>query len=805
MATETLRVCLRHPADRNNIFGMPPPPRIRIPPDARPAARGGRGATGGWTMARRAGSALAAVCALLAVAAPALLLGVGAESASAGITAARTTAARTAGASRAASQSPVSVEITGMSPQEAGPKSMITVTGVLTNTSQQQIGHLSVQLLSSAAPVTSSGELQPAVAELDGIASTPLTGASWQMTGELQPQASASWSIRIKAAVIGMTAFGVYPIAAQAESTLVQVPLATAMTYLPYVPSRRGPDSSTIPPRAKISWVWPLMDDPLLGEPWQNVCTDPQAGQLARSLDSTGRLGQLLAAPAAGSGSAYNLTWAVDPALLADVQALAGCGRSQPQWAKAARAWLAEVRRVTKSQPLFLTPYADPNVSSLVSAGHAGDVRRAFQLGRAIGGRILGRDMSPSSGASSPADATGIGWPADGIDGYPTLENLAAADGIRTLLLSGSSTSGSGPTVTRVLNSVGGYMTVVQADPSITSILGSGGSQPGSAFGTAQEYLAQTALLAQQDPGQPIVVAPPQRWTPAAGLPADVLADTANAPWLSSVSLESQTTGKHVATGNLPAATGTHHHLGKAELRQLTQVDQQIGQLETVKATPDQQEYLAVAVIESSAWQGKSKSAALAMLATVRARIATLESAVQIVAGTRVTLGGLKGSVPISIDNRLDAAVQVRLKLQFSQISGVKITEDPGGLITVPPRTAQTVRLKFQATKVGTTAITLSLQNRNYQPLSATPRRMIVQATQVGVLGVIICAVALGVLLIAYGARAARNGRRAPPAEAAAGEPGDQPAEAATGPDVAADRSERGAEPDTVMAERTDS
>jgi hypothetical protein len=577
------------------------------------------------------------------------------------------------------------------------------------------------------------------------------------------------------------------------------------MTYLPYVPSRKGPYGSTIPARAKISWVWPLMDDPLLGEPWQNVCTDPQAAQLASSLASTGRLGQLLSAPAVGSGSAGGLTWAVDPALLADVQALAGCGHSQPQWAKAARTWLAELRRVTKSQPLFLTPYADPNVSALVSSGHAADVRRAFQLGRAVGGRILGRDMSTSVSASSPAGATGIGWPADGIDGYPTLENLAAADGIRTLLLSGSSSTGSGPTVTRVLNSVGGYMTVVQADPSITSILGSGGSQPSSAFGTAQEYLAQTALLAQQDPGQPIVVAPPQRWTPAAGLPADVLTDTAAAPWLSSVSLESQTTGKHVTTGDLPAATGTHHHLGKAELRQLTQVDKQIGQLETIKASPDQQEYLAVAVIESSAWQGKSKSAALAMLATVRARIATLEAAVQIVAGTRVTLGGLKGSVPISIDNRLDTAVQVRLKLQFSQISGVKITEDPGGLITVPPRTAQTVRLKFQATKVGTTAITLSLQNRNYQPLSATPRRMTVQATQVGVLGVIIFAVALGVLLIAYGARAARNGRRTPPAETAAGDAPDQLAETAAGPEVAADRSERAEEPDTVMAERADS
>jgi hypothetical protein len=138
---------------------------------------------------------------------------------------------------------------------------------------------------------------------------------------------------------------------------------------------------------------------------------------------------------------------------------------------------------------------------------------------------------------------------------------------------------------------------------------------------------------------------------------------------------------------------------------------------------------------------------------------------------------------------------------QYSQSSGIKITVSPGGavsrsgLVTIQAGNAVTVRLRVQATQVGSTSITLALQNRNGQLLRpATP--MTVQATQVGVLGVIIGAVALGVFLIATAARAARRGRPLPAVNQA------------TGPDLAGhradDRSGEQPEPDTVMAERTE-
>ena len=768
-------------------------------------------------MARRAASALAALLAFTAVTLPAAL----------SATAAPASASVLQPASRRAGQ-PVSIAITGMSPQQAKPGSTITVTGTLTNLTRQQVSHLAVQLLAGSGPVTSVSELQPATAEADGLATTQVAHASWLMSGQLQPSTTVSWSIRVKASAIGMTSFGAYPLAAQAQSSPVPVPLATAVSYLPYVPARKGPYGSTIPARTKISWVWPLIDQPLLNQPWQNNCAGPQAALLAASLASTGRLGQLVQAGAGDPGSAEtfsavtgrssaatartvrsqasqnlagrdNITWAVDPALLANVRALAGCTSAQPRWARAARSWLADLSQASSGQPLFVTPYADPNVSSLINAGHAADVRESFTLGRAIGSRILKRVISPAPGTSVSAAQTqtaGIAWPADGISGYATAENLAA-DSARTLLLSSAELPQERASVLQALNSLGGYLTLMLANSSLTQVLASPGSRPSTAFATSQEFLAETALLATLNPGQPIVVAPPRRWAPAAGLPADVLADTAAASWLTPVSMASLTDARHIPTvpnALLSTASSNHQRLSRAERRALTQVNRQISELEALRAAPSPEPYLALATIESSA---TSRADALALLRSLSQAITRQERSVQIVSELRITLGGLKGSVPVSIDNRLGYPVRVRVALQYSHANAVRIAVDPGGLITVAPHTAFPVRLKVQAAKVGSTTVALTLENSAAQPLPVVSKPMTIQATQVGVLGMIICAAALGVALIAYAARAARGGRR--------GRAADPPASPGTGPAAgeAGDGSATDAGPDTVVAERT--
>lgn len=758
-------------------------------------------------MARRAGSALTAILAIAAAAPVALLVSGTAP------------AAATTGA---ASQPPATVAFTGLNPQWASPGATISVTGIVKDTAPVS-ERLVVQLLDSHTPATSVAELEQGTAgELYGLAGLPLQSAAWT-SPLLKPGTSATWSIRVPVSAMGFTGFGDYPLAAQVSDTQ-GLPLNNTLTYLPYMPARSGPYGPSIPAAEKISWVWPLVDQPLLDESWQSACTGQQAAVLAQSLASGGRLGQLLDAAGttagttvvqaqavqAGAGRAGQrlatltepgpslsqdaaATWAVDPALLVNVSDLTRCGGSEPQWARAASSWLSRLKAETSSQPLFATPYGDPNVAALISAGHASDVANSFTYGRRRAGQILGRDLTPSTTGSGAASQAGLAWSAAGTS-YATLENLAEGDGVSTVLIGSSAYPPQQASVLRTLDGGGSYMNVLLADDSLTGLLSSAGSGPGAAFATAQQFLAETALVAQLHPSAPIIVAPPPRWQPPAGLAADLLSDTASAPWLAPVSLTSLTGAAHIPSVPPPASAASPG-LSQLEQDQFGALDADVARQLALRAEPDPNLYLAVSTVESSAYSGRFKAAALGMAELVASRMATLEQRVHIIAENRITLGGTRGSVPVSIDNRLPFPVRVSLQLSYSQADGMRVSASPPGPSTVPKQTAETVRLRITAAQPGSTTITMTLLNQANQPLATPPVRTTVQTTQVGLLGMTIFGAALGVFLLASAARAIRRGRPRAAQDEAHGTPpreDDQPGQ-----------STEEAGPDTVVAEPT--
>jgi hypothetical protein len=728
-------------------------------------------------MARRAPGALAAVLALAAVGLPAALI------AAAGPVAAATTQT---------SQPPATVTVTSLSPQWAGPGSTITVTGVVTNTSPAE-EQLVVQLLDSSTPVSSISELQQSASGLFGLADLILPTATWE-SGLLKPGASATWSIRLTASEMAMTSFGVYPIAAQVSDSL-GTPLNATETFLPYVPAKKGPYGSTVPAAQKIAWVYPLIDQPLLDEPPQGACTGQPAAALAHSLTGGGRLAQLLDAASTPVGTAVTaavqaqaaqgssgreantdraegpqpqslastdaLTWAIDPALLANVSALAQCGAKQPRWAQAASTWLTKLKAVTAGQPAFTTPYGDPDMATLIGASLALDVQRSFTYGRQEASAILGRSLSPAPAGTAPTaqqQAAGLAWSADAQVSYGTLETLGApADDVSTVLLGGSAFPDEQSSVVRTPNGTGGYLNVLLANDSLTSVLAGATSAPGSGFTAAQEFLAETALMAEQNPSAPIIVAPPQRWQPPAGLAADLLSATSSAPWLSPASLTSLTSAKQIPTVQA-ASSDTTPTLSQTELASLQALDYDVTQLQVLRTQLDPSLYLAVATVESSAYAGRYTPTALAMIAKLTLRVVAQQQGVHIVAETRITLGGLRGAVPLSVDNTLGYPVQVSLETSYDTTGGARVTASPPGAVTVPARTAKTIKVQITASQTGSTTITMTLANRRGDALSMPPVRMTVQTTQVGQLGVIIFAAALAVFLLASAARAVRRG-----------------------------------------------
>ena len=745
--------------------------------------------------------AVAAAAAIGVVTLPGALLPAAAATASPARSASLASPARstspTSTATRAAraesDRSPVTVAITGMTPKWAGPKSTITVSGTVTNVAKQSIIDLSVELDAGGSPFASATVLQEYLAHPYRLGGSPVAGQH-AISSALKPGQSARWTIRFRAKAAGLTQFGVYPLTAavNADVGTVGTPLGYAYTFLPYVPAKHGKYRKSIPAPKQVSWVWPMIDYPLLNLPGKRVCSGSQVDALHASLSPGGRLASLLTV--GGQYTAQDqVTWAVDPALLEDVRLLSRCAHA-PGIAKTAGTWLTSFRVHTKNQPMFVTPYADVELS-LIKQYHSNDVRQAFSFGRPLAGQILGRNLA----ANVNPQITGAVWPPSGSADYSTVENLAAKDNVQTLLLSDSSVHAGPGNVFQAENGVSGTPThVVLYSSALNSILGAATRAPGSGFGAAQEFLAETALLSQAGHPGSIVVAPPRRWDPPAGLAAAVLASTTKAPWLAPVplaSLERHATSKLTLPTNIP----NPERFSRAVLRQFAAIDNQIRQISAIQISSAERFYLASTALESSAWHARSRRAQLAQIQPLSSYLVEQQHGISLEVTPRVILGGLKGTVPVIIDNRLDYPVRVRIHLEWKQPpgGGLKVTP-PKGTIEVPANGREPVRIRVEAAQVGSTALKVWLltpAGQRLLPDTVNAASVTVQATEFGNVAMIVLASLLGLFVIASAIRGARR-RDLPP-------PGDSGGPAQPDPD-AAHGSENQPETDTVVPERSE-
>src|SRR5579875_1343818 len=661
-------------------------------------------------------------------------------------------------------QSPVSVAISSVNPRIAGPGKTVTVTGTVTNTAGSALAGLSVQLFSSATPFTERDEL---ASYASGALAAGYPVGSEVPVGSLRPGATARWQVSLPVGVVGMSRFGVYPLAVETYDS-AGTPLGSDRTFLPFWP---GASASGITRPLKIAWIWPL-----ISAPQQGICPALDSGSLAASVGQGGRLRTLLDAGASFAGRA-KLTWAIDPALL---QSTSSIPRAQ----------------------LFVTPYADVDVAALTHRGLDKDLTTAYAEGRLVASGILGRSFAVPGGGHTPPhpSASGaIAWPADGLADSSVLGNLAV-NGIGTVVLSSSemrpvSAAGFTPdaAVTTTPSGVGTTMDVLLADDTLTQILGSAGSggsassEPGSGFGVSQRFLAEAAMIAAEAPGLPraVVVAPPREWDPTAAQADGLLSDTVTAPWLMPATLAGlagSATGNGVTRQPPPASLVSPRELSPSYLSQVSALDAAMRLYKGILDNPGSA-YLrqlseGVAAAESSAWRGSAaaRRQGESMLDRVAGYLSAAERKVRIVSSARVTLGGSSGKVPVSIANGLRQAVQVRLEA-VSGDGRLAVGRAPG-LITVGAGQTVTTRLPVRTSAVGDSIIRLRLLTRNGTPLPAAPVLLNVQSTQVGDTLLLIIGGALGVLVLTGGARAVRRGLRE---ERPAGEDGKRPADPAGG------------------------
>ncbi len=717
---------------------------------------------------------------------------------------------------------PVSLVITSVTPAYAVPGQTVTVRGSITNTSAAAISGISIRLRSSSSSFESRDALQEYASGFELQADGYVPGATTRRPISLAVGATRPWSVALPARRVGMTSFGVYPLAAEADSASdTPLPGGTSRTFLPFWPGRHGPPR---PQPQQIAWILPIV-----GQPTQGPC--PVAtllnNSLATSLAPGGRLGSLLAAGQAESASTH-LTWAVDPSLLESAQAMTSPYRvggsadclteySRQPASHAAAAWLRAFKRATAGQGVFVTPYADVDIAALTRESLDTDLASAFALGRSAASSILGRNFGPAPAAppgqaaappgQAAAPLAGLAWPANGLADRAVLENLAANKVTAVILDSSTMPAESGDfaadsAVTSTPDGVNGDMRVLLADDTITSVLDSANSPAdpaGAAFAVRQRFLAETAMITAQAPNttRSIVVAPPRRWNPPGGLAQGLLAETASAPWLRPVSISQLVTAKLPAGQPVrqPPASRARGGLTSKLLRQVKDLDRRVALLQSIRLQPDPSLSVAVAGVESSAWQGAAGGLqAQALLDRVSGYLSSQLEALTITKPLPITMGGLKGSPPVSISSHLDYPVKVRLQVSVPGGAGMVIRAP--AIRTIPPDSVVNIKLNVHAATVGSTIIHLALLAPNGAVLPGSTVAMTIRSTQFGTLALVILAAALGIFMITSAARAIRQGGAArdsdPPGSGqdhagGAGEPGD----AASGGSVAGEHAEQ--------------
>jgi hypothetical protein len=694
--------------------------------------------------------------------------------------------AATAATAAAAQPSDPEVAITSMAPAVPTPRSVLTLSGTVTNPTDAPYDDVQVQLRLSAR-LTGRSEITAVVnGEEIEKASSVVRGSVVDVGPRLDPGAQLPWTVTVDVDALGLRTAGVHVLTAELlagpeGSGRAQI-VAETPVFLPWQGSS-GASSTEAP--VQVAWLLPLVDVPRRDP--DGVFVDDG---LATDLAPTGRLGGLLTA-----GADQGVTWVIEPDLLETVADMADedgyqvrdpgePSRTLPgTGADVAAAWLTQAGTVLAAGPassVLTTPYADPDVVALRRANRIDDLTFASTLAPEIARAVLGRDVT--------ADLV---WPPEGLADDETLAALQSA-GARGAIVSDELVP-TAPAVTFTptgrtnLPTAAGQLDGLVVDAAASRALDPAGR---SLVSARQELLAQTLMIARERPTVPrtVLLAPPRRWTVSQVWATTLLAADAEAAWTTRVPLATLRAEPVPEVPREPVAypvAAQEAELPLDYLDQVGEVQQALATVSSLLVDPSTAAQFDEGILraESSAWRGRTDSGS-ALLAQSARKLADVEGGIRLVAGRDVILGGHEGTFGVSIANDLADAVNVELRVTPRNSAALRV-QQPDPVTIQPGRTTQ-VTVTAEASANGRVDVDLQLFTPSGQPLGQ-PIPIQIQATEYGTLAAFITGAAMAVLFLASAVRltrrAMRRRARTPTSRRAAIPPPEPPEETAPAED----------------------
>ncbi|GAB3622360.1 hypothetical protein GCM10027418_04420 [Mariniluteicoccus endophyticus] len=604
-------------------------------------------------------------------------------------------------------------------------ESTITIRGRVTNTSGETLTLAQVLMWRDWSPVTTAEGL---AATLTSAPTQPYggrvtePGAFQNLTTDAKPSLAPGETVpfQVQAAVSQLElprTGGVYLMGVHVVGKAGRRGNATLGRARVLVPLPRQGTAAAQTDQVRVPTVVVLSSAPSMVAP--GVFSDDH---LADELAANGRLSRLMRAAARP-----DVSWAIDPALLESVRAMATesgyqvrqtDGATFPGTGSAmARRWLADYESL-QGQRGFRTPFAVPDMATIAHQG----LEESFRRVQAAGEQVSETSSLPLLGyvREGQVDAETVAW----------LERLEPA----VILASDTTTSQS-------------YLTPLTTAPLLAydpnAYAGGPGPEPRlTSVHVRQRVLADTWVAAAAHAAPQVHVV-----TEGAEADADIAAD---APWIKRMPLTDLLREKP-AEWNQQLGYTTQmrdRELDPAQLDQMRQVSRAQAAYAEILPDPVPRQRLTNSLIArtlSSWWRGDPaayRTWVEPLLAESRDLLGGAK--INLTSQRTVIMSGQSGSFPMTVTNKLDHPVRVAIDFTSDQPQRLSFARHND--IVVPAQQSTTVNVTGRAAANGPVMVTAQLVTPDGTRIGRG-RRLEVRATNFGFVGWIIV-VASGVVLI---------------------------------------------------------
>ncbi|MEU1406850.1 DUF6049 family protein [Streptomyces sp. NPDC005728] len=590
-----------------------------------------------------------------------------------------------AGQAQAASSDTVSVAVDSLSPSAPTDGDTLTVSGTVTNNGKQAVtgAHVGLQV----------GPLLNTRSAIDGVSrhsddlqsgtGSEIGGKYEEKFSKLAPGVAEHFSISVPVDKLDLGEDGVYKFGVSLSGQTSARPwdrvLGIQQTFLPWQPSEAGT-------KTKTTFLWPLISTVHMtartgaGELQTPVFLNDD---LAKEIAPGGRLAQMVEL-----GKDLDVTWVIDPDLLASVDAMAGNYRIQGDGGTttagthqaAAKQWLANLQQAVVGKEVVALPFADPDLASLAHSGTS-----------VTGSLSHLKDATDVAGITVKTilhvtPTTDFAWPVEGAVDPSIMKVATSAGADRVIARSDSLQETAGlPYTPSAARPVGGGTTAVAADARLSTAFEGDLTKADSATLAVQEFLAQSLEVNAQTDEQRSIVVAPQRMPTASQVQAMAAALKAlqDGNWSQSQNLTAAAKAKPdpSATTRIPSRSVYPSSLRKQELPRTSfeQIARTQDKLDNFKVILSDQSRVvtpfgrAINREMSTSWRGRSTEAD-SFRGDVEAWLDELADQVKLIDKSETKLSGRSATIPVTVQNNLVQPVShLVLRLTSSQPTRLKI------------------------------------------------------------------------------------------------------------------------------------